>query len=346
MNDRRITRWFLITSLTSVALCALLARGGAYQRIATLRDDDLASAVAFSRKGEFIAEGGMRTIIVWHVPSWKELWLKEKHRDRTTGVSFSADETFLASSSYDGTVKIWKTRTGEELRTVTAGTPLTAVAWDGQDIIGIGAAGEVFRWAFDGKLKKKTGILMKQDPGIFPDPANPGWKMETFLDHRGCRVALFSADAAAVAIGCADKVTRILDVRTGGVWCSIHSYRGDVRTLAFTPSGRHIAIGFLPDIAQKKDTVRIYDAKTCADRQVIRNGSIAQSLVFVNDTILAGGYMYDVGFSDISTGDGIFAIRYDAGIVAMAVSPDGRYLAAKGGGVFRLEIWSVTVAGR
>ena len=64
--------------------------------------------------GDSSPEGRAR---LWSTSDWTQLGTFEGHRDPITGLSFSADARFLATSSYDSSVKIWDLKSGELART-------------------------------------------------------------------------------------------------------------------------------------------------------------------------------------------------------------------------------------
>ncbi|MEG4839132.1 nSTAND1 domain-containing NTPase [Microcoleus sp. B9-D4] len=79
-------------------------------------------------------------------------------RVRVTFVKFSGDGTLLASSDYDGNIKLWNMRTNQEITTVKSGTQIQGLAFSAKENNTIAAAlvdGTVKLWNLDGTPRQE-----------------------------------------------------------------------------------------------------------------------------------------------------------------------------------------------
>ncbi len=97
------------------------ASSGRYLR--TLQEDSKQlSSIAFSPDGNMLASSG-RSIQLLEVSTGRCLHTLPEHTHRVRSVAFSPDGSALASGSEDGTIKIWNTRKGKCLKTLTSDRP-------------------------------------------------------------------------------------------------------------------------------------------------------------------------------------------------------------------------------
>jgi hypothetical protein len=85
---------------------------------------------------------------IWDVAERRQVQALVGHVQHVTGVSFSPDGTLLATSSFDGTVRIWDEATGLPLRLIQLSEPVWDVAFspDGETVATADEAGGVRIW--------------------------------------------------------------------------------------------------------------------------------------------------------------------------------------------------------
>ena len=93
--------------------------------IATLQHDQSVRSVTFSHDGQFLAAGdgsrdGPGTVKVWNVKSRKVVVSLDANPKEVKAVEFSSDNRYLASSGWNGHLKIWDVPNWELLRTIPA----------------------------------------------------------------------------------------------------------------------------------------------------------------------------------------------------------------------------------
>jgi len=225
-----------------------------------------------------IASGN--AIVLWDATSGRELLTLTGHTGWVMGLAFSPDGKQLASTSLDGTVKIWSLAPGTEMVTVsgpgadygtrvaynpngrefaTNGGDGTATLWNAKTgeprLTLTGHELEVLNVAFssDGKLFA-TGSL--DGSTIVWDTAT-GEKLLTLIGHEfGVRDIAFSSDESLIATSGFDGTAKVWDLRTGTLIHEITGHSGLVLGVAFSPDGKYLAT------SSTDATAKIWDLRT------------------------------------------------------------------------------------
>ena len=165
--------------------------------IATLQHDQPVQTVAFSSDGEFLAVGdssrdGSGTVKVWDVKSRQVVVTLEDDLVFVRAVTFSPDDQYLASSHYNGEIKVWSVSDWELLRTIPhAGDYDIAFSLDGKMIVGTGNGFVNLWWVEDGtRAARMTGPT--------------GWIHPVDFSH----------DGTSFAVGGEDGIVRIWHIDT------------------------------------------------------------------------------------------------------------------------------------
>jgi len=239
----------------------------------------------FSPDGKWLAAPSFgvasgNAIKVWDVTTGQELLTLIGHTDWLSGMAFSPDGKRLASTSLDGTIRIWSLSPGEETVAVsgpgagygtrvvynpngqefaTNGGDGTATIWNAKTgeprLTLTGHEAEVLNMAFspDG-TRFATGSL--DATAILWDAAS-GQKLLTLSGHEdGVRDIAFSSDGELIATGGFDLTARVWDAATGKQLLKITGHEGIVPSVAFSPDGTRLAT------ASTDSTAKIWDVKT------------------------------------------------------------------------------------
>ena len=164
--------------------------------IATLQHDKFVQTVTFSHDGQFLAVGdssrdGSGTVKIWNVRNQQVTATLKDDLVVVRAVTFSSDDRYLASSHYNGEVKVWNVSDWELLRAMPAGDYDIAFSPDGKMIAGTGNGYVNLWWVEDG-----TKVARLPGPTDWMHPVD------------------FSHDGGLLAVGAEDGIVRIWRIDT------------------------------------------------------------------------------------------------------------------------------------
>ncbi len=178
-------------------------------------------SVAFSHDGQLIATGGDKGEISLLSPEGQPLFTLKGHRSWVTALRFLEGGTQLASSSNDGTIKVWDLALKTCLRTLVGHTKgIWSLACFDQTIISGGEDGYLRLW-----------------------DAQSGQCLKTFKGHVGwIRAVAFAPDGRTIASGGEDRTLRIWNVATGQAR-TLTIHEDWITCIAFRSDGQMLAMG-------------------------------------------------------------------------------------------------------
>ena len=222
------------------------------------------------------------------MPSGDPLQVYGPINERLAIGSFSPDDSRVAISSLDGSVRVWDVETAREILTIEIPPPggPVGVAFDP-------VTGDRLAVAVEGPGELGAGVV------VFDSHTGEELLRAPFDD--GVCELRWSPDGNWIATASADSVGRVLDATTGDEISIFPDHHSFLCTVDFSPDGTQVVTG------GDDGTARIWEAKT--GRQ----------------TVLLAGHEERVGFASFSPdGRRVVTSSDDDQIRIWDVSPEGR----------------------
>jgi WD40 repeat protein len=279
-------------------------------------------AVAFSPDGRQLAvpvcwfglNGVPDRISVFDPDDGRQIMPDGAHSAAVSGLALATSGDWLASASYDGTVRTWDLEKLQSTRTFQAPHDekaslanlllALAVSPDGQWLAGAVGNKEVRLWERSGR----------GDPLLLPPTCGKPNSLA------------FSPDSRLLAIGAADRVLRVWNVTSGNEVWKLAGKAEEVRAVAFSPDGKRMASG------GKGNFVDLWDVASGQEAGSFGGpGGDLVALGFLDDRRLAlGKASGDVQVRALPSGESLVTLRSaeSAGeLIALAIQPGGDRLA-------------------
>ncbi len=292
-----------------------------------------------------------------------DLFSLSGHTDRILGAVFSPDGTRLATSSRDGSVRVWSAANGDPLLTLNghgASNVLCVVfSPDGKRLASGGDDSLLKVWdaasgkqllTLKGHRSDLTGVAFSPDGNQLAtasrdqtvklwDAAN-GQERLTLKGHAGALTGVaFSPDGSQLATASRDQTVKLWDAASGQERLTLKGHAGVVTSVAFSPDGKRLISG------SQDHSAKVWDAASGQERLTLRGHTdTVASVAFSQDgmQLATGSQDWTAKVWDAASGRETGSLKgHNSYVVAVAFSPDARrMLSASWDGTAKL--WDIT----
>jgi WD40 repeat protein len=299
----------------------------------TFGEGELLRTLSFSPDGTTLASAGGNTddfaIRLWDVASGIFVRSLDTHTSIIWDLAFSPDGRMLASVSADKTAKIWDWRAGTVIKSLDFPDQVVSVAFspDGQTLAvgGVDGFPNASIWTYS---------VSSWEPGL---KLAESWNIPAIV---------FSPDSQFLVGGGTSRNARTWRMSDGANLFTL-SHSGQVDTLAISPDGSTIASGLCEvsgdNGACSRGAVWLWDLHT---GKLLRKFSDfdawVQTVAFSPDgsLLIAGAQGGTLRFYDTADDSTVFTTHTAGPGGVLAVSPDGRLLAATSNDN-QIELWAI-----
>jgi WD40 repeat protein len=278
-------------------------------------------AVAFSPDGKRLATASAdRTARTWLVDGGRPLETLKGHTDYVCAVAFGPDGV-VVTGGYDGAVRLWRPKEKSKVLETRRGAVMSvALSSDGK-VAAAGGLDGVVTLLYPSGEKKPIRLT-----------GHKTWVNSLSFDSGGRRLASGSSDGTArlwdVKRGKEVKVFTLKDPR-------------EIRSVALSSDGKLLAAGL------RFGAVKVWDVaagKEVADLRAHEGDAWAVCFTRDGKTLVSGGGDWGkpgaVRLWQTKTWTGGATLTHPSEVLCVAVSPDGRWVAAGGSGK-TVSLWDV-----
>lgn len=232
----------------------------------------------------------------------------EGHQNTIKSVVYSPDGTMLASASADGSVKLWNSTTGKQIKTLTQNeNGLTRVVFspDGKILAFVSNNNTVRLW--DVAIGKPTFTLTGHQSKV--------------------NNITYSPDGKTLATASNDNTIKLWDVATTKLISTLTGHTSKVNNVTYSPDGKILAS------TSNDNTIKLWDINTGKQISILnRRTDYVTNIVFSPDskTLASTSDDNNIKLWNINTDQLTYTLFPHSGVTSVAISPDGKTLASAG----------------
>lgn len=271
---------------------------------------DAISEVAFSPDGKMFATGSRdKTVKIWDTTTGRELLTLPEFLDEVTYVTFSHNGRLLAASSKGKLAGIWDVAARKQLLTLPVNSEVNWISFNPADteVVTADHQGRVLLWELKAGVQSRE--LGSQDSGLNTVAFSPD----------GTRIASGGVESSG-----GESSIEIRDT-SGNLVRTLKGHKRDILAVAFSHDGKELASASLDA------TVKLWDVSSGAPiRTIDGHQNAVTDVAFSADdkSLVTGSWDRTARIWDAATGKEKQSFSFNATVNGVALSPDGKTLAA------------------
>jgi RNA polymerase sigma factor (sigma-70 family) len=313
--------------------------------------------IGLSKSGNFLALAGRNSIEVRELPSGNSVHRLDDRNAAFESLAFSPDESLLAiadsgSRDHESVIHFWDLKTEKMIRTIPAPQVIrmrfspdgAVLAWESGECVSIveTKSGKALH-SFSAHTDSITSVAYSSDRKVIATGSADGdirlWDAATSSPVRvlyghanSVHSVAFSPDGKQLVSGGTDNSAILWEVGTGKKNWHMKNLRSPVNSVVFSPDGKSVAVGGMWSIVigsvetgQRLDTLE-------------QENDIQESIAYLRDgKHLAAGSHHALRIWNLETRK-VETTLSSKSVISVAVSSDGKYLAAGSGETY---VWEV-----
>jgi WD40 repeat protein len=319
-------------------------------------------AVTFHPDGQRLATAISNEVVGWDICQSKQLFAAQGHTAWILCLTYSPDQTMIASGSRDETIRLWDAETGQCLKTLACpGSWIQTLVFspDGEYLVSGGSDGKIRLWHVatascqrvlsghgDRILSLKftadgrTLVSGSQDKTVAVWDFESGDRRHTWNISLNWALAMdLSPDGRTLVTGSDGKTVKFWDLATGDCLKTLPGYASRVWSVAFSPDGKQLLT------ASEDKSLKLWDVATgeCLRTLLGHTHSVWLAASSADGrSLVSASNDQTVKVWEVETGHCCQTFTaYSNWIQSIAFSPNGQILAS-GGEEYPIRLWQTT----